>query len=132
MVVVAIVGILAAVAVPYYQRYIQKSRLTSLVFPGVHIIETNLAAYFAMQPGLPFPTGSTFDILVDDANTQYFFASLSGATVSFTIKATDPTNPLHTLNGTTLTAHAITSGGKITGWELNGSLALNLGLAGEK
>ncbi len=36
MIVVAIIGILAAVAVPYYQRYIQKSRLTSLVFPGMH------------------------------------------------------------------------------------------------
>ena len=33
MIVVAIIGILAAVAVPYYQRYIQKSRLDKPGFP---------------------------------------------------------------------------------------------------
>ena len=48
MIVVAIIGILAAVAVPYYQRYIQKSRLTSLVLPGMHAIQTNVA--FLLQP----------------------------------------------------------------------------------
>lgn len=36
MIVVAIIGILAAVAVPFYQKYIQKSRVTSKVMPGEH------------------------------------------------------------------------------------------------
>jgi type IV pilus assembly protein PilA len=132
MIVVAIIGILAAVAVPYYQRYIQKARLTSLVFPGIHAIETNLAAYYAFQPVLPFPTGSTFGILEADANTQYFTATPSGSTVYFVITATGTTNPLYALNGMTLTAHPHTSLGKITGWQLNGSLAAILGLAGEQ
>jgi|GEM_PF-6853299 prepilin-type N-terminal cleavage/methylation domain-containing protein len=34
MIVVAIIGILAAAAVPCYQKYIQRSSLTSLVMPG--------------------------------------------------------------------------------------------------
>ena len=53
MIVVAIIGILAAVAVPYYQRYVAKARLTSLVMPAVHSIETNIATNFAVQSELP-------------------------------------------------------------------------------
>lgn len=53
MIVVAIIGILAAVAVPYYQRYVAKSRLTSLVMPAVHSIETNISTFYAVQNTLP-------------------------------------------------------------------------------
>ena len=132
MIVVAIIAILAAVAVPYYQRYIQKSRLTSLVFPGVHVIETNLAAYFVFQPTFPFPSGYTLNTLVKDANTAYFTTTTSGATVDFTIRASADTAPLHALDGMTLSAHPLTTTGEIVGWQLGGSLAASLGLAGEK
>ena len=131
MIVVAIVGVLAAVAVPYYQRYIQKSRLASLVFPGVHVIENNLATYYAFQPTLPFPTGTTFNAQLTDADMTYFTASPAGSTVNFVINA-GATSPLNTLNGMTLNAHPLTSGGKITGWQLNGSLAVILGLQNER
>lgn len=131
MIVVAIIGILAAVAVPYYQRYVQKARLVSLVFPGVHVIETNLAVYYALQ--LSFPTGSTFEMMTQDADTTHFSPAVpSSSTVSFTIKAAAATNPLHTLDGETIFAHPLLSGGIITGWELSGSLAQSLDLEGER
>jgi type IV pilus assembly protein PilA len=132
MIVVAIIGVLASVAVPYYQKYIQKSRLTSLVFPGVHAIESSLATCFSIEPVLPFPTGATFMVMAGDANTKYFTPSPSGSTVNFTITAPGETNALHALDGMTLTAHPITAPGKIIGWQLSGSLATNLGLAGER
>jgi type IV pilus assembly protein PilA len=132
MIVVAIIGILAAVAVPYYQRYVQKSRLTSMVLPGVHVIETNLAAYFAFNPTLPFPTGQTFNAITIEADTSHFTPVPSGATVSFTIKSPGATSPLYALNGLTIFAHPLVTTGKITGWELTGSLATILGLQGEK
>ena len=53
MIVVAIVGILAAVSIPLYMGYIQKSRVKSLVYPGLHIIETNIGLYYAMGGTLP-------------------------------------------------------------------------------
>ena len=132
MIVVAIIGILAAVAVPYYQKYIQKSRLTSKFFPGVHAVESNLATYYSFMPSLPFPTGTTFSLLTSDAGTQYFTVSPNGSTLVFTINAPGDTNPLHALNSQTLLAHPLTGDGKITGWELSGSLAVSLSLSGEK
>lgn len=131
MIVVAIIGILASVAVPYYQKYIAKSRLASKVFPGIHTIETNMASYYAFQPTLPFPTGATFDLLVGDANTQYFNVTPFGSTLTFVIQAPTGTNPLYALRNQTLTAHPFTADGKIVGWQIGGSLATNLGLSGE-
>ncbi len=140
MIVVAIIGILAAVAVPYYQRYIAKSRLTSKVFPGIHAIEDNLATYYALQ--LSFPTGTTLTPLLADASTKCFGTPVvtgvgSTVTVAFVILggAGVGTCPmLQSLAGQTLSASPVVAGtsGKITGWELSGGLATNLGLAGEK
>src|SRR5512137_1306705 len=53
MIVVAIIGILAAVAVSYYQRYVAKAKLTSLVMPAVHSIETNISTAYAVQSIMP-------------------------------------------------------------------------------
>jgi type IV pilus assembly protein PilA len=129
MIVVAIIGILAAVAVPYYQKYVQKARLVSLVFPGIHAIETNLATYYSFQSD--FPQGSTFETIIASADTTHFSASASGTTINFVIKASGSTSPLISLSGQTLSAHPLSSGGAIGGWRLSGSLAENLGLAGE-
>ena len=133
MIVVAIIGILAAVAVPYYQKYIQKSRLTSKVFPGLHSIETNFATYYSFQQDFPTAGSNTFTQLCADANTYYFTPAMSGNTLQITINDHgSATNPLHALAGEILTSGPTTSNGKITGWVLGGNLAVNLGLAGEK
>ena len=131
MIVVAIIGILAAVAVPYYQRYIQKSRLTSLVFPGMHAIETNLGSYYSLNG--TFPTSTTFLTLCADANTKYFTPSISNSAVTLVIKSAGTTSPLYSLNGATngtLTATPTTTGNKIASWTMSGTLATNLGLVG--
>ena len=131
MIVVAIIGILAAVAVPYYQRYIAKSRLTSLVFPGMHIIETDVATYYSLNTG--FPSGATFAQLVTDANTTYFGPTLTAGTtfITFTIKPGTTTNPLHALNTQALVASVLANtAGVVTGWSYSGALATNMGLSG--
>ena len=83
MIVVAIIGILAAVAVPYYQKYIQKARLISKVFPGIHAIETDLATYYSAQ--LTFPAGATLAPILADASTKCIETPIvtgAGSTVS--------------------------------------------------
>ena len=130
MIVVAIIGILAAVAVPYYQKYIQKSRLTSMVWPGIHAIQTNLAAYYSANGTLP-TTAATLNTMYSDANTSYFSPSNSGATYIFQVTGTSTSaNPLLTLRGMSIIAHPQTSSGKIKYWQYSGSIATALGLVG--
>ena len=132
MIVVAIIGILAAVAVPYYQRYIQKSRLTSLVMPGMHAIQTNVASYYSLNGA--FPTGATFTNLCTDANTHYFTPTVNAGNTGLTFQITGGTganNPLKAFLGQSIIASAIGSATNITAvWSLSGGVATNLGLAG--
>ena len=132
MIVVAIIGILAAVAVPFYQRYIQKSRLTSRVFPGIHSIQTNIGAYYSFNNDMTGITGSTLTSMLADANTTCFGTpTFNGQTVTFAITAsTSKCKELLQLNGMTLNTRASIDTGKIVGWEVSGSLATSLGLSG--
>lgn len=140
MIVVAIIGILAAVAVPFYQKYIQKSRLTSKVFPGMHAIETNLATLYsfaATWQNLGLTTGSgTLNAMFSDANTACFSPSISGGSTAPALRITlNDTCGLHQLYAsgqTAILATPVTTGGKIVGWQLSGSLATALGLSSEK
>ncbi|MGC8490408.1 MAG: type IV pilin protein [Syntrophobacteraceae bacterium] len=132
MIVVAIIGILAAVAVPYYQKYIQKARLTSLVWPGVHMIQTNEASYYSLNN--QFATGTTAATFTQDANTQYFptvtFDSNGDGGFTITISSTGATSPLYSLNTKTLTAKPNASGGIIKSWSYSGDIATAMGLGG--
>lgn len=126
MIVVAIIGILAAVAVPYYQRYIQKARLTSKVFPGMHAIETGLTTYYSVQNTFP-GNGATFNNIVADADTSCFTPTIAGTQLTITI-STAATCEMQNLPGDTLIAGASTVGGHAV-WHVSGALATNLGLS---
>ncbi|MFZ0932622.1 MAG: prepilin-type N-terminal cleavage/methylation domain-containing protein [Syntrophobacteraceae bacterium] len=134
MIVVAIIGILAAVAVPYYQKYIQKSRLTSLVWPGVHIIQTNIGTYFNLNNAFP-TAGTAFNQLIGEADSTYFSVALTGdngTAITFILsKEGNPTSPLHALSGEDLVATVLADdAGLITGWSYSGRIAADLGLSG--
>jgi type IV pilus assembly protein PilA len=57
MIVVAIIGILAAVAIPAYQDYIVKAKLSKVV-STLDPVKTALALYFQEQGGFPIPTAA--------------------------------------------------------------------------
>ena len=82
MIVVAIIGILAAVAVPYYQRYVAKSKLSSLVMPAIHSIETNIGTYYAVQSGIPNFTTTPLTTFTGDADTRFIEIGTDGWTGS--------------------------------------------------
>ena len=126
MIVVAIIGILAAVAIPAYMTYIQKARVTALLMPGVHSIETSAGLYYATNNAM----SQTIQDLMEDADTSYFSPSLTGGTLNFTI-ISDIGSKLSKLEAYVLNASPSTSGGKITNWSLSGNLATKLGLSGE-
>ncbi|MFC1843554.1 prepilin-type N-terminal cleavage/methylation domain-containing protein [Thermodesulfobacteriota bacterium] len=133
MIVVAIIGILAAVAIPAYMSYIQKSRVTALVYPGLHAIETNLGLYFAVNNTMPdgTSTGQEITDFSSDADLTYFTPELSSGDLLITIKSTAQTSKLYKLNAQTMRAKPMYSAGKITNWDLSGGLAIKLGLDNE-
>lgn len=125
MIVVAIIGILAAVAIPAYMTYIQKSRVTSLVFPGLHIIETNVGLQYASTGSLPATLTTAF---VEGADTHYFTPVIAGDALVITINSSAPTSKLYKLHGLSLSANPTVEEGKITSWVVSGSLADKLGI----
>lgn len=140
MIVVAIIGILAAVAIPAYMSYIQKSRITALVYPGLHSIETNMGLYYATN--LRFPTtAATTNVLQSDADTSYFSVDFTTTTNALTIviqaagDATCSNAPddklLKMACDSMISTPITTADGKITKWTLQGTLAERLGLSGE-
>ncbi|MDF1578568.1 MAG: prepilin-type N-terminal cleavage/methylation domain-containing protein [Desulfobulbales bacterium] len=129
MIVVAIIGILAAVAIPAYMSYIQKSRITALVYPGLHSIQTNLGLFYATNLRLPTAAATT-DMMQADADTTYFKPTFSDTALTVVIRS--PDKKLTKMVGDDLIATPITTtDGKITKWTLGGTLAERLGLSGE-
>ena len=134
MIVVAIIGILAAVAIPAYMTYIQKSRLTALVFPGMHAIETNMGLMYATSGTTNFASvaaGMSMAVLAEDTDTTYFTPSLltfdSGKLQIVVLPGVD--GKMSKLAGQTFRAIPTYGQGKIGSWRLEGTLAENLGLS---
>ena len=139
MIVVAIIGILAAVAIPAYMTYIQKSRLTALVFPGMHAIETNMGLIYATSGTNDFEWVSqnlmNMTTLANDADTAYFEPTIyTGGTsggLHIRIRNSDGSlgGKLSKLLDKEFWAIPTYKDGKIGGWRLDGPLAEQLGLA---
>lgn len=131
MIVVAIIGILAAVAVPFYQRYVKKARLTSLVIPGVHAIETSISTYYSVQQ--EFPVANDLNDMARDADTACFTPSASGSLndilITIVTNETDgKCKPLNGLAPNSFSVQAVAEDGKLR-WKFAGGLAKELGLA---
>ena len=127
MIVVAIIGILAAVAIPMYKNYIQKARFTSAVLPLIHSVETNAGARYALKGTFPM----TVSQIAGDADTTC--AKLNTPTTAgeyvFELKSVSTVQALIDSYGSTITATATTSAGnRITGWVYTGDLAAAVGL----
>lgn len=130
MIVVAIIGILAAVAIPYYQRYVAKSRLTSLVFPGVHAIENAISTKYAVSNTLPVAWN---EVYAADADTTYFSSTWSytaladAGYLTVTVKTGAGGGKFKALSSSVFRA---VSNGANTGklnWTYDGALAQELG-----
>ena len=126
MIVIAIVGILAAVTIPVYISYVQKSRIRSLVYPGLHIIESNISLYYATMGRMP--TDSDLHVMTLEASTRYFHVSMTGDDLVVTIDSPDRTSKLSRMHGKVMLLTPDTYGLKIRTWTVRGSLANYLGI----
>ena len=125
MIVVAIIGILAAVAIPAYMTYIQKAKLTSLVFPGVHSIQTNIGLYYATQQTMPVD----YVLMSTDADTTYFTGSLTNG-LNIYVRGPGATGKLAGLvtKASSMRFAPNVVAGKVTDWAVTGTLAIILGM----
>ncbi len=130
MIVVAIIGILAAVAIPMYKNYIQKARFTSAVLPLIHSVETNVGSRYALKGVFPTATTEVMNMAGDaDTTCCTLDSSSSGATWIFTLTDATTVEALVDAYGSTITAEAVTaSGSRISGWDYSGNLADAVGL----
>ncbi|MHC1729162.1 MAG: prepilin-type N-terminal cleavage/methylation domain-containing protein [Syntrophobacteraceae bacterium] len=136
MIVVAIIGILAAVAVPFYQTYIQKSRLTTKVFPGVHAIENNLNTYYSFSNTFP-TSASTFQMMISDASTMCFTPGIAaGGVLTIALKTgnigTCNLQALIDKGMQTIRFTPVIANTMVIGWQPSGTLATSLGLERER
>ncbi|MEJ5366368.1 MAG: pilin [Desulfosoma sp.] len=133
MIVVAIIGILAAVAVPFYQRYVKKARLTSLVFPGLHAIQNSISSYYSVKGSAPdLSDDDILESMARDADTACFDVEQGDSTLSLKITLNTSRNaskcgPLANLTPNSFSVVATENAGKLT-WSFSGGLAKELGL----
>jgi type IV pilus assembly protein PilA len=123
MIVVAIVGILCAVAVPLYMSYVQRARVVSYIYPGLHSIETNIALYYATRTVLPTP--EELPSMVVGADTSHFQVEMLADRLKITVASPEK---LGTLNGMVMYAQPTTDNSRIVLWVMSGTLAEKLGI----
>ena len=126
MMVVAIIGILAAVCIPVYMSYVQKSRIRTLVYPGLHAIETSISLYYASSSTMPNSTH--LPEMMSDADTAYFHVGLAGNDLVITIDSPQQASKLNKMHNMVMYMTPDTNNVKIRTWTLRGTLANYLGI----
>ena len=126
MMVVAIIGILAAVCIPVYMSYIQKSRIRTLIYPGLHAIENSISLFYASTSTMP---NSTYlPEMMSDADTTYFHVEVSGNDLVITIDSPERTSKLSRMHNMVMYLTPDTNNLAIRTWTLRGTLANYLGI----
>ena len=131
MIVVAIIGILAAVAIPMYKNYIQKARFTSAVLPTMHSVETNVAQFYALHDTFPsFATHGSM-LMADASTANAELVAINGHTLQFQLAAStnDTIGALVAAYGSrSIYCEAVITASKITSWTNTGPIAFGIGM----
>src|SRR6516165_7651054 len=108
MIVVAIVGILAAIALPAYQDYVIRAKVSELE-AAIAACKTSVSEYLATQGSLP---GTTSNAGCSTLTTQYVSGGVSVATGVIT----GTTQNIGTSTQVTLRLTPSASGATVTRW----------------
>jgi type IV pilus assembly protein PilA len=128
MIVVAIIGILAAIAIPAYQDYIARSQVSE----GVQLLgggKTPLAEFYADQGRWPTAPNSVMGTLAGKyvAGIAYTDPAMGGSTIDdLELQATFKTSGVSKLIRGATMVHATTNGGKIWNCQSGGGTPVNV------
>jgi type IV pilus assembly protein PilA len=109
--------------------YIQKARIRTFVYPGLHAIETSISLYYATTATMP--NSSRLPAMMSDADTTYFHVGLSGNDLVITIDSPPPSK-LSRMNTMVMYLTPDTNDLKIRTWTVRGTLANYLGINTER
>ena len=94
MIVVAIIGILAAIALPAYSDYTKRAKLTEVIL-AASTCRTTVSEIYQTSSSSPFPSAGSFGCeIASGSGTKYVSAMTTGptGTVTVTARNIDPTN----------------------------------------
>jgi len=124
MVVICIAAILALAAIPLYITYAQQAKVVSLVIPRLHLVESNISLFYAMNSKLP--GSSELREILMDVDTENLDIALTNGVIILSIKARERESDLHILDGKILLASPVLTKNRIVAWRLDGELASRL------
>jgi type IV pilus assembly protein PilA len=115
MIVVAIIGILAAIALPAYQDYVVRSKVTELAVAAA-ACKTSVAEYTATKNALPTNLDQSG---CSNIATQYVtsLAVADGGVITVTASSLVGGNPDQTGSTYVLTPSVSANGNSITAWD---------------
>ncbi len=127
MIVVAIIGILASVAIPQYKTYITRTEVSSYTLSSFRPVQNAIAEYFANYTRLPdayadlsevnFVNGAVPYIATDFQNSHVASIALAaGGIVTITYAAQDNID----ISGKTLIASPDVTGSGLVGYRFTG------------
>ena len=125
MIVIAIIGILAAIALPAYQDYVARSQATEGM-KATAGLQSDIGAFYADRNAWPDSSTPAGKAIVDGAQAlegKYFAAGGVAVAGSPSVITTTFNNGANDTKTLTLTAVPSAAGGQIARWDCGGTIA---------
>ena len=125
IIALCILGILAAVGIPTYTRYVQQAKVISRVIPVIYLVETNITLHHSLNNEMP--NDDEFQEILAEVDTSFLSIDYSNEVLTVTLAVPADGDPLLAkLNGSQLTAEPRFVNDKIVAWNLGGPIAEDL------
>ena len=119
MIVVAIIGILAAIALPAYQDYVARAQ-ASEALTATAGARTDIALYLAQEAALPGPgDDAELDDLLSELEGKYFVAGEADLLADGVLEVSFSSG-VHATETMTITPNLNDAGDQIANWECGG------------